>query len=96
MSLNGSVWEPNVLLSDLTQQGKSRWTISIFSAWADVSHNWADDIWDEPHEKGANALDLEEPLWQLAKNKLPVEISALSAHVTVVSVSSPFINVTAA
>ncbi len=60
-----------------------------------VSHNWADDIWDEPHEKGANALDPAEPIWQL-ENKLPVENSAISAHVTAVSISLTFIHATAA
>lgn len=84
------VWETNVLQSAVT-----RWMIWIFSAWAGESHHWADDIWDEPHEKGANALDPAEPLWQL-ENKLPVEISAISAHVTAVSISSPFIHATAA
>ncbi len=84
------VWETNVL-----QSGVTRWMIWIFSAWAGESHHWADDIWDESHEKRANALDPAEPLWRL-ENKLPVEISAISAHVTVVSISSPFIHATAA
>lgn len=89
------VWETNVLLSGVTQQCESRWMIWIFPAWAGESHNWADDIWDEPHEKGANALDPAEPIWQL-ENKLPVENSAISAHVTAVSISLPFIHATAA
>lgn len=41
----------HVLPSGVTQQGESRPT---FSTCVGECHNWAKDIWDEPHERGAN------------------------------------------